>query len=68
MALFVVGDRRNTGFCIKCGTELIIPWNDFQCCPKCTEELTYHVKVAKKKKGKNRRVKKDVLISNTIMR
>jgi hypothetical protein len=31
-----LGDRRNSGFCLMCGTNLIEPWNDYQCCTKCT--------------------------------
>ena len=31
-----LGDRRNSGFCLKCGTTLI-EVNDYQCCSECTE-------------------------------
>lgn len=34
-----LGDRRNSGFCLMCGTSLIVPWNDFQCCASCTKKL-----------------------------
>ena len=34
------GDRRNSGFCLRCGALLMVtPWNDFQCCPPCTKLL-----------------------------
>lgn len=31
------GDRKHSGFCIMCGTDLLEPINDFQCCSKCTK-------------------------------
>ncbi len=34
-----LGDRRNSGFCLMCGTSLIEPWNDYQCCTKCTARI-----------------------------
>jgi len=49
-----LGDRRNSGFCLKCGTLLIVPFNDYQCCSECTEfiehclkKLEYKQKVSK---------------------
>lgn len=66
--IHVIGDRRNTGFCIKCGTTLMIPWNDYQCCPGCTKELEYHKKVAEKKTGKTTKVGKKILTRYAIMR
>ena len=66
--IHVVGDRRNTGFCIKCGTTLVIPWNDYQCCAECTRKLEYLKKGAEKKKGKITKVGKNILKSNAIMR
>jgi len=68
MSIHVVGDRRNTGFCMMCGADLLLPWNDYQCCPKCTEKLAYIKKVTEQRKGKVRKVKKNVLKSNTVMR
>lgn len=66
--IHVVGDRRNTGFCLSCGTTLLIPWNDYQCCVKCTEKIESIVRTTKNRQGKVRKVKKQVLKSNTIMR
>ena len=38
MTIDVLGDRRNTGYCLNCGTFLLIkPWNEYQCCPACTD-------------------------------
>ncbi len=51
MSIDVLGDRRNTGYCLMCGTLLMIePWNEYQCCPKCTEIIETVVKstIAKK--------------------
>lgn len=38
-AIITLGDRRNSGFCLMCGTDLITPWNEFQCCHKCTKYI-----------------------------
>ena len=32
----LLGNRLNSGFCLMCGTDLIIPWNDYQCCAEHT--------------------------------
>lgn len=66
--IHVVGDRRNTGFCIKCGTELMVPWNDYQCCAKCTELLDSVVRVTKNRQGKVKKVRKQTLNKYAIMR
>jgi len=68
MTIHVIGDRRNTGFCIKCGTALIIPWNDYQCCVKCTEKLEAIVRTTKNRQGKVKKVRKQSVNSRTIMR
>lgn len=34
-----LGDRLNSGFCLKCGQFLLMPWNDYQCCSKCTKDI-----------------------------
>ena len=68
MTIHVVGDRRNTGFCIKCGSDLQIPWNDFQCCTKCTKKLEYLVKVTKDRKETVKKVGKKVLNRHAVMR
>ena len=38
------GDRRNSGFCLKCGSLLIQPVNDYQCCSECTEYIEWCLK------------------------
>lgn len=68
MSIHVIGDRRNTGFCIKCGKDLQIPWNDFQCCTKCTKKLEHLIGVTKKRKEKVTKVGKKVVNSRTVMR
>jgi predicted amidophosphoribosyltransferase len=60
------GDRRNTGFCLMCGTDLIVPWNDYQCCSGCTDKLEYHKKFAEMNKSKKRN--RTILKSKEIMR
>jgi predicted nucleic acid-binding Zn ribbon protein len=64
----IIGDRKNSGFCIRCGKDLLIPWNDYQCCPDCTEFLAYHKKLAENRKVKSTRVKKCVIPSYAIAR
>lgn len=66
--IHVVGDRRNTGFCMKCGTELMVPWNDYQCCAKCTEKIESIVRCTKNRQGKVKKVRKQVVKSNAVMR
>lgn len=39
-----IGDRRNSGFCLKCGTTLIHPFNDYQCCVECTNFIVDCIK------------------------
>ena len=68
MAIDVIGDRRNTGFCMMCGTTLMIPWNDYQCCPECTRKITHIRKVTEARKEKIRKVGKNIIKSNAIMR
>ena len=65
--IHVIGDRRSTGYCIKCGTDLIVPWNDYQCCAECTKEIEYHKKTAEMNRGKKTSNKK-VLMSGFVMR
>ncbi len=33
------GDRKHSGSCLKCGAELLEPFNDYHCCTKCTEHI-----------------------------
>jgi len=51
-----LGDRRGSGFCLKCGTDLIVPWNDYQCCAECTKYIEHCLLELKyknqRKKGK----------------
>jgi hypothetical protein len=57
----LLGDRRNTGFCLMCGTDLILPWNDYQCCTKCTERLVGCRKTVENRKTKRTNVKKTIV-------
>jgi len=57
----VIGDRRNTGFCLMCGTTLMIPWNDYQCCDNCTRRIVNCRKTVENRKGKVRKVRRDVV-------
>lgn len=55
--IVTLGDRRNSGFCLKCGALLIQPYNDYQCCSKCTAYIQdcikqLNIKKAKAKDGK----------------
>lgn len=54
--VITLGDRRNSGFCLKCGTGLIPPYNDYQCCSSCTKEIMEAITElkhkSKAKKGK----------------
>ena len=64
----IIGDRKNSGFCIRCGKDLLIPWNDYQCCDECTRFLVKHKKLAEGKREKSRKVRKNVLSSRNIYR
>jgi len=64
----LLGDRRNSGFCTMCGTDLLLPWNDYQCCSKCTGYIEHCKGVTSQKKGKSRRVNKTILTRKNIMR
>ena len=37
--IHVIGDRRNSGFCLMCGGILIEPINSIQCCSECTKKI-----------------------------
>ena len=64
-----LGDRRNSGFCLMCGADLITPWNNFQCCSKCTAYIEECQKAAIEKSKTPNRVKKGVFIQkNNILR
>jgi len=60
------GDRIHTGFCLMCGADLIIPWNDYQCCTKCTGFIEECQAVTRRSKDKRRH--KKFLNSGDIMR
>ena len=66
--IILLGDRRNTGFCLNCGTDLLIPWNDYQCCVKCTEQLVGCKKTVENRKTKSTGVKKHVVHKGLISR
>ena len=60
MAIDLLGDRLNSGFCLKCGTLLIQPWNDYQTCSACTADIEralnafHHKRKLHKKVGSGR--------------
>ena len=68
MGIIRPGQRFGTGFCLMCGTDLIIPWNDYQCCTECTGKLEYHKKLAERNSGKKNKGKKHVMMSKDVMR
>jgi hypothetical protein len=57
----VIGDRRNTGFCLMCGTDLMIPWNDYQCCGECTKRIVSCRKKVESREGKVNKVRRDIV-------
>lgn len=63
MTIETLGDRRNSGFCLECGADLITPWNHFQCCSKCTAYIEECQVAAIEKAKTPNRVKKGVIIS-----
>jgi len=69
MTIETLGDRRNSGFCLMCGSDLIVPWNNFQCCAKCTAYIEECQKAAiEKSKNPNRAKKGMVLKKSDFMR
>jgi hypothetical protein len=53
------GDRKNSGKCLMCGTILLEPVNDYQCCTVCTEKIQKALYEFEKKQRKyTRRGKK----------
>jgi len=46
------GDRKHSGFCLKCGTDILEPYNDYQCCVKCTRDIEL-AKVEQARKSKH---------------
>jgi len=47
--IVTLGDRRNSGFCLMCGTDLIRPWNDYQCCSECTKKIEWAIAETERK-------------------
>jgi len=47
-----MGSRLNSGNCVDCGTPLIYPYNDYQCCSSCTAKIEAIVKKTKGNKPK----------------
>ena len=69
MTIETLGDRRNSGFCLMCGADLITPWNEFQCCAKCTKYINEcQVAAIEKAKTPNRAKKAVVIMSNDMDR
>ena len=54
--LIRMGDRRNSGFCLMCGTNLIQPWNDYQCCSDCTRTITENLQAFERKRKRQKSV------------
>jgi hypothetical protein len=69
MTIETLGDRRNSGFCLMCGTDLLTPWNEFQCCSKCTAYIEEcQVAAIEKAKTPNRAKRGVVVMSKDIAR
>ena len=67
-----LGDRRNSGFCLKCGSDLIVV-NDYQCCSECTKfieqclaKLAHKNKVKKGKVGGMRVIDKRLVLRQVV--
>jgi len=68
MTIETLGDRRNSGFCLMCGTDLIVPWNSFQCCAKCTEYIEKCQVAAIEKAKTPNRVKKGTILKRSDLK
>lgn len=64
------GDRRNSGFCLRCGALLMVtPWNDYQCCPDCTKIIEdIQRRVTNAKPGTVKAVNKKMILRPTVRR
>ena len=62
MGLDVLGDRLNSGFCLKCGALLFQPWNDYQCCSGCTNDILKALTAFEYKRKKRRYMDKVLLV------
>ncbi len=64
-----LGDRRHSGFCVAgCGALLMEPFNDYQCCLGCTEEVERNLAAYRVKRQKNKKVGRIVVQSHQILR
>ncbi len=69
MSIDVLGDRRNTGYCLKCGTLLMVtPWNEYQCCSPCTEIIETVARRELTRKPKKTGGGRMVILKPSIMR
>lgn len=75
MTIINLGSRLHSGFCVKCGTLLMHPYNDYQMCQECTAWIEHQLKefekkraAANKKKKSMRTDKSGVVASREIMR
>lgn len=69
MSIDVLGDRRNSGYCLRCGTLLMItPWNEYQCCVACTEIIETVAKRELTKKPKKDGGGRMVILKPSIFR
>ena len=56
MTMIDLGDRLNSGFCLKCGTLLMFPINDYQCCSSCTGDIEKALAAFERKRKQNKHV------------
>lgn len=63
MAIDLLGDRLNSGFCLKCGSLLMLPCNDYQCCSECTKYILEALNKFNYKRKKTKRMNRGVLVS-----
>ena len=66
--LILPGNRLHTGFCLMCGADLMVPWNDYQCCSECTGKIEYQRKLAIMNRGKHRKKNRKGVMSDKVMR
>ena len=66
--IVTLGDRRNSGFCLMCGTDLIVPWNDYQCCYKCTKIIQGNIRAMLQKKKMGVKTGTSVLDKSQVAR
>ena len=66
--IIVPGDRRNSGFCLGCGTTLLQPWNDYQCCAGCTRNIVKCLEEFERKRKRQKSVGTRPVKSQQIFR